>query len=414
MSKDPSSARGHALPVATRRNFRLSSLEILVTVLIFVGVLYLVTMWATNMFNPGEEAATPAAPPGAMVERALASSEKVLAEQISQSRDMSALRKQVEALQAQTRKTHGAGSADPVDAAQDRRLDEVDRRLDDLSNKVGQHADNRPLLARVEKLEHELAAKPGAAPLAAGAVAALGDPQLLARIEKLEKDLAAHPATPPAPAPASDPKLLARVEKLEKDLAAKPTPAPAASPGGPASDPQLLARIEKLEKDLAAHPAAPNPAAAALAQQEQRLQRLEAGLQEAREAAGRGRPAAPDSQVLARLERLEKAQASAKETAATAPPAPVSLARSETKPPAPAPAPAPRADSKAASNKPSRTEAEARKASIAHKVKNGETLGGLARRYKVSESDIIRWNSMGARRLLLKGESLVIYPGQNS
>ncbi|MBI4798109.1 MAG: LysM peptidoglycan-binding domain-containing protein [Desulfarculus sp.] len=47
-------------------------------------------------------------------------------------------------------------------------------------------------------------------------------------------------------------------------------------------------------------------------------------------------------------------------------------------------------------------------------MRPGETLGGLARRYKVSENDIVRWNSMGTRRLLLKGESLVIYPGQNS
>ncbi len=326
MAKTSSSAAG-------RRNFRLSSLEILITVLIFVGVLYLLTLWSTNLFTPSENTAAPAAPPGALVERALAASEKVLAEQTSMSRDVGSLRKQVEALQAQAHKTHGAGSADPVDAAQDRRLDEVDRRLDELGKSHGRAPDLQPLVARLDKVEKELAARP----------------------------------------------------------------APTA---GPAADPQVLARLTKLEKDLAARPTStPNPAAAALVQQESRLQRLETGLHEAREGINHPRAPQSDPQVLERLARLEKAlgQRPAAETAAPARPnAHPTLPRVESRPPA----------------KTARAEMDSRR--VSHKVRPGETLGGLARRYKVSVDDIVRWNSMGTRRLLLKGESLVIYPGQNS
>ncbi|MFH1036099.1 MAG: LysM peptidoglycan-binding domain-containing protein [Pseudomonadota bacterium] len=363
MAKISSSAVG-------RRNFRLSPLEILITVLIFVGVLYLLTLWSTNLMTPGEEAAAPVAPPGALVERALVASEKVLAEQSSMGREVGSLRKQVEALQAQARKTHGAGSADPTDAAQDRRLDEVDRRLDELGKHGGRAPDLQPLVARLDKLEKELAVRP------ATPAAPVSDPQVLARLTKLEKELAARPAAPAAPAAS-----------------------------GSVSDPQVMARLDKLEKDLAARPtASPNPAAAALVQQEGRLQRLESGLQETREGLNRPRAPQADAQVLERLAKLEKALAL--HQVAPAPPPPVVKAPSAT-------TQAPKAEARTAS-KPSRGEGDTHR--ISHKVRPGETLGGLARRYKVSMDDIVRWNyhQLGTRRMLLKGESLVIYSGQNS
>jgi membrane-bound lytic murein transglycosylase D len=194
--------------------------------------------------------------------------------------------------------------------------------------------------------------------------------------------------------------VLARLAKLEKDLAARPTPAAAAS------DPQVLARLDKLEKDLAARPAAsPNPAAAALVQQESRLQRLESGLQDTREGLNHARApqGAPqgDPQVLERLARLEKALAQR----------PVSQTPDQPEA-APAKTAAPKVESRPSAKQASRAENDARK--VSHKVRPGETLGGLARRYRVNENDIVRWNQMGTRRLLLKGETITVFPGQSS
>lgn len=46
---------------------------------------------------------------------------------------------------------------------------------------------------------------------------------------------------------------------------------------------------------------------------------------------------------------------------------------------------------------------------ISHKVKPGETLSGLARRFKVSVHDIARWNQFSPNRQLRIGESVRIY-----
>ena len=100
MAKGSSSQTSAPPPLASRRNFRLSPLEIMVGVLIGVAVLYLITVWFGGGPSRDLEPATPAIAPGSMVERAVASSEKVLAEQVELSREVGTLRKQVEALQA--------------------------------------------------------------------------------------------------------------------------------------------------------------------------------------------------------------------------------------------------------------------------------------------------------------------------
>jgi LysM repeat protein len=89
---------------------------------------------------------------------------------------------------------------------------------------------------------------------------------------------------------------------------------------------------------------------------------------------------------------------------APAPPAPKPVVQAP--PPEPRPTPAPRA----AAPKP----ADQRK--ISYKVKSGDTILGLARKYKVTLDEIVRWNAqqLGDRRNLLIGESLVIIPGNNS
>ena len=46
---------------------------------------------------------------------------------------------------------------------------------------------------------------------------------------------------------------------------------------------------------------------------------------------------------------------------------------------------------------------------IYHKVRSGETLGGIALRYKVRLADLKRWNNIGRRNLIRIGQRLVIY-----
>lgn len=46
---------------------------------------------------------------------------------------------------------------------------------------------------------------------------------------------------------------------------------------------------------------------------------------------------------------------------------------------------------------------------VAHKVKSGETLTGLARKFKVSVHDIARWNDFSAKRQLRAGETVKLY-----
>ncbi len=46
---------------------------------------------------------------------------------------------------------------------------------------------------------------------------------------------------------------------------------------------------------------------------------------------------------------------------------------------------------------------------IYHRVRSGETLGGIALRYRVRLADLKRWNNIGSRNLIRIGQRLVIY-----
>ncbi|MFH1059198.1 MAG: LysM peptidoglycan-binding domain-containing protein [Pseudomonadota bacterium] len=415
MAKGVTNKQVPATTSGGRRNFRLSPLEIMVALLIFVAVLYLLTVWATSAMGPEPESAQPVMPPGTMIERALAASEKVLAEQVELSREVGALRKQVEALQASRGKGGGANLG-AADASQDRRLDEMEKSIQQLSRRPG------------------------------GAAVDLGP--LNQRLDSLEKALKSDPA--PA-APAIDAKLLARVEALEK-AAKNPAPAPAAAPA-PAIEAKLLARIEALEKTAKtpapapAAPAAPGPAIAALAQQETRLQRLEALVGQLAPAPAPAASAADSAEnkalnarlesletdlhkqqtalqkqiksLDAELERQEKGVAADRRLAAlekrlnlieqrpqlAAGPKPEPRREERTEPKAET-----KHESRPAVKSGARHEPGPRK--VNHLVRSGETLMGLARRYRVSVDDIVRWNAsqLGERRLLWKGETLLIYP----
>ena len=47
---------------------------------------------------------------------------------------------------------------------------------------------------------------------------------------------------------------------------------------------------------------------------------------------------------------------------------------------------------------------------IDYKVKRGETLSTIAKKFKVSRDDLARWNKTDKNRSLLTGETLTIYP----
>ena len=395
MAKGSSSQSSAPPPLASRRNFRLSPLEIMIGVLIGVAVLYLITVWFGGGSSREVEQAAPAIAPGSMVERAVASSEKVLAEQVELSREVGTLRKQLEAIQANR---GGGGTSGAADASQDRRLDELEKSLAQAKRSAGPAPDLKPLHDRLDQLEKALKERPAPA----------ADPQLAARLDKLEKRL----SEPPAPAPsAPDAKLVARLEALEK--------AQAQRPASPAADPQLAARLDKLEKRLAEMPAAPAapPADAGL---EARLKALEA--ESAKQQAAMQRQV---KELSAELERQEKGVAADRRLAALErrlsqleqhPAAePRRESRTEVREePRPAPHPEPRVEAKPVVKSAPRHEPEPKR--ISHKVKSGETLMGLSRRYKVSVDDIVRWNAqqLGDRRLLWKGETIVIYASGQS
>jgi len=51
---------------------------------------------------------------------------------------------------------------------------------------------------------------------------------------------------------------------------------------------------------------------------------------------------------------------------------------------------------------------------ISHIVKKGETFFGLARKYRTSVYDILRWNGFKRGHILKTGENLTIYPGEKT
>lgn len=376
MAKGSNSQASPPPPLASRRNFRLSPLEIMVGVLIGVAVLYLITVWFGGGSTREVENAAPAIVPGSMVERAVASSEKVLAEQVELSREVGTLRKQVEAIQSQ----RGGGTSGAVDASQDRRLDELEKRLEQVARRPGGHeaADLKPLRERLDQLEQALKERP--TPTA--------DPQLLVRLERLEKRLA-EPAVAPAAPTTPDPRLAARLEALEKALAQRPAPA---APAAPAGDPGLEARLKALETESARQQAA----------LQRQIKDLTAEVERQEKGVAADRRLAALERRLAQIERHPVAE-------------PRREARTEVRE---EPRPAPRIEAKPEPAPVARTaphhEPEVKR--INHKVKPGETLMGLSRRYKVPVDDIVRWNAqqLGDRRLLFKGETIIIYASGQS
>ncbi len=54
-------------------------------------------------------------------------------------------------------------------------------------------------------------------------------------------------------------------------------------------------------------------------------------------------------------------------------------------------------------------QAEAQSSKIYHKVRSGETLGGIASKYRVGLSSLLRWNGLSQKSIIRPGQRLVIY-----
>lgn len=427
----------------SRRNFKLSSLEMLLAAVVVVGVLYLAAVWVGGLFSsdqanlPGQQAGTPSE----QVNQALGRAEKALAQLESMRKDLDALGKQVEELSA------GGGSKD---AGGDPRLA---RRVSGLEERLGGLRQDLTRVAKVADDERKLDKRLSALEKRAeGPSAVESDLNRLAkRMSELEKGFEAQKSAEHA---AAD--LAKRVTVLEADTAMR---------GAGASSPALARRLESLEAAQKTLKTDVGAATVTLPSLETRLQRLELA-QQKRAAVSAVRAPVPDGELAGKVESLESAVARLEKQAPGAPDQAAAERQAElerrlalldkaqqrledklnaaaggvttaqldrrldrlegkvsteapgpgtsraVEPPAPAQseqAPAPSENAVAA---PSRATPQNKQ--VNHKVRRGETLFGLARRYGVTVDDLRRWNPKFQKRSTLYiGENLLVYPANS-
>ncbi len=389
-----------------RRSFRLSPLEMMIMGLIVVGVLYLVSIWILG--TRVEEKKTPATSPRTLLDRALAATEMVRAQLASQKKELETALKRVKELD----KALSAGDKLKDGPRLARRLTRLEKQVAALAKRETRSRGPAPQ-ARLDQLEKEVARlKARPAPLT-------GD-----RLAKMEKRLARLEQERPSPAPpakdsAALEKEVAALGKRLDQMAAREKAPPDAT-----HQDQRLARLENQVQKLrlaaaiggsGAKDAAPAHAAA-LAQLEARVQELEHALRQAQDSLRRVRAPVPDQELTARVAKLEKELAAARTTSVAPPTADralktrlaalerklAALEKNRSQPRVSGP-PRPAGHRTAAPKSPTR---------IKHRVRRGETLYAIARRYKVRVSDIKQWNpKLKKRRHLWVGEKLVIYRG---
>ncbi len=378
-----------SVPTAGRRRFRLSLLELLLIGLILAVLVYLASLWlgreeVRDTAVPDQGPAPSALTSSALLERALAASDKVQARLVSLEKELQALGRRVEALE-KTLKA-GGGKAAKGDPALRRRLAALEKRLKTLSRGKAAAVDLTPLEARVLFLEKKVGDKPS-------------HKTIDARLAALERRLARSGAVQ-----AEEARLARRLDKLEQTAATRR---------------ELQALAKRLAQKEKSPPGAitPGPAPAALALQESRLQRLESGLRRMQVSLSRVRAPVPDPAVEARLARLEKRLDALGRVQARPPGREADalaglqrrLAALEQRVRTLA-----RSSRAAAVSSPARPPAKAKPApkvhKLYHKVRRGQTLYAIARRYGVKVSQIKDWNpKLKRRRHLWVGETLVIY-----
>lgn len=437
---------GSRKPSPARRGLRLSPLEMMILGLIVVGVLYLISIWIIGG-RSGETPQPPAAPQS-LLERALAASEKVQAQLASQDKELAQAMKKVDRvmkeldaaprgkgaprlarrlarLEKKLAKIASAGKPAPANAKLAARVEALEKKQARLARQTGPSHDTATRLAaltkRLDKLTKRLDKQDKAlAAQSQGSTAALE--LRLARLEKI----AARPAK--APAAGDTARLNQRLDEVEKKLAqAKLAAALYRPPSASLSAfEQRLKRLEQiLDRIKGAAATSADRASSSLSQMDRRLRSLELALAQNGKTGGGGaipaqfearlrrleknlhtvRAPVPNPNIVARLEKLEKERAR---------PAPSGdsaklisrLARLEKQVASLSRSPA-RRTLGATKNSP-----RPKLTRVRYKVRRGDTLLGIARRYKVRASDIKKWNpKLKRRRNLWIGEKLTIYRG---
>ncbi len=400
-------ANGPQNPSPGRRSFRLSPLEMMIMGLIVVGVLYLVSIWVLG--TRVEEKKPPASAPRTLLDRALAATEVVRAQLASQKKELDQALKRVKELN----QAISAGGRLKVDPRLARRLARLEKQVAALAKtRTRPPAGDPKAQARLGKLERELA-RLKARPAPAG-----GE-----RLDKLEERLARLEQERPVPSPppkdtAALEKQVAALGKRLDRLAARKKTLPDVSP----LDRRLVrleSQVQRLRLATAiggqGSQATPPADAAELARLEARVQEMEQSLRQAQDSLHRVRAPVPDMELTARVARLERELAAARtEGASSAADRALrirlaalekKLAGLEKRPSRPRVSgpPRPAGHRTARPNPPTR---------IRHRVRRGDTLYAIARRYKVTISDIKQWNpKLKKRRHLWVGEKLIIYRG---
>jgi LysM repeat protein len=188
-------------------------------------------------------------------------------------------------------------------------------------------------------------------------------------------------------------------------------------------------RLDKLEKSLSNLEDAPEAALSTLAALEIRVKRIEAAMIKARQSSGKAQAVLNDPELAARVGKLEKkvadsdVQKRVTELRRKVNDLSGKLANLEKEPPQETQAKTAKATPPPEkTTKPPEPKATTHKAApsskgkvVKHKVRRGDTLFALARRYKVTAADIRQWNpKLKKRRYLWVGEILIIRVGQTS
>ena len=420
--------------LAQRRNFRLSPLEMLIVALIILGVLYLMTIWVNSLLNQGSTAKeVQSAPvPLAQLEQAIIATEKAAAKMISLEKAQEQSRAEVQDL----KKSLSSGSGNKALAL---RVSSLEKKLAGAKAAArGESKAESALAAKIAELE-KAAANNGklAARVQELEKLAANEARLEKSLQALDKRLAANEGLPEKMASlekqlARADKLAARIQALEQKPAGNPALAEKVREleKRPAADPETEARLKTLEKSI-------NSGGG----HENRLRNLESGLVGLAQERG---------DVSRRLDRMEKSMAQMQRSPGSASgqlPAPAlpadstdelarkriaaltrevgelkaELEKLKAAPPRPAPA-KPAKPAASAAPEPPRPQPEKPKAMAApepapgqtklfhYKVRRGDTLYGLARKYQVKISDLRRWNpKLQGRKYLWVGESLILY-----
>lgn len=398
-----------------RRNFRLSPLELMIVALIALGVLYLITLWIGSLSGGGGASDQGRALGSPELKQALLAGEKMAVRLDEMDKTIAGLKNKL------------SSATTSGDAKLEQRLAKLEAMVNGLAKgkKVIPVADKK-LSRRITTLEN----KQKELSRLEGRLGSLEQSQK--NRAKLETKIAALEKGQKALTPLED--RLASLEQTQKNLA-KLEPKLSALENAPKANPALASKMESLEASVKRLSQSLQIAATRQDAIASRLGRMESARQKGQTSAS-GRVVQvtelnPELQhrlegLEKRLAKLDEMQDQEKRLAALGNQVQALekrlgvLAKAKRPPAAVAPpkaaltktAPSPKKTSaiekaRAAASQRSQTP----KKKVLHKVRRGQTLYSIARRYKVTVNQIRSWNpKLSKRRYLWVDEKLVIYP----